>query len=123
VSGKSARVASRGIEREGLPESLVSNLTDEFKRKYPGKSLPDRIFRAVRPRPLLLIHFIEPEDNQAQSTTLPNELVALGLSFMTFDDSAVAKRVTYRINLVELRAAEEVDDEEELDEENGDDLD
>ena len=42
---------------------------------------------------------------------------------MTFDDSAVAKRVTYRINLVELRAAEEVDDEEELDEENGDDLD
>ena len=123
VSGKSARVASRGIEREGLPGSLVSNLTDEFKRKYPGKSLPDRIFRAVRPRPLLLIHFIEPEDNQAQSTTLPNELVALGLSFMTFDDSAVAKRVTYRINLVELRAAEEVDDEEELDEENGDDLD
>jgi len=30
------------------------------------------------------------------------------------DDSAVAKRVTYRINLVELRASEEIDDEEEL---------
>jgi hypothetical protein len=42
---------------------------------------------------------------------------------MTFDDSAVAKRVTYRINLVELRASEEIDDEEELEKDNEDDLD
>ena len=123
VSGKSARVSSRGIEREGMPESLVRKLTDEFKRKYPGKSVPDRIFRVVRPSPLLLIHFIEPEDILAGSAALPNELVALGLSFMRFDDSAVAKRVTYRINLVELRAGEEVDEEEGLDKEDGDDLD
>jgi hypothetical protein len=122
VSGKSARIASRGIEREGLSDALVETLTDEFKQQFPGKSIPDRIFRAVRARPLLLIHFIEPEDNRAASATLPKELIALGLSFMKFDDSAVAKRVTYRINLVELRAGEEVDDEE-LDEEEGDDLD
>jgi hypothetical protein len=123
VSGKSARVASRGIEREGLPESLISNLTAEFRQKNPGKSIPDRIFRVVRPRPLLLIHFIEPESNRAESVALPNELIALGLSFMTFDDSAVAKRVTYRINLVELRASEEIDDEEELEKDDDDDLD
>jgi hypothetical protein len=123
VSGKSARVASRGIEREGLPESLISNLTAEFRKTNPGKSIPDRIFRVVRPRPLLLIHFIEPESNRADSATLPSELIALGLSFMTFDDSAVAKRVTYRINLVELRAGEEIDDEEELEKDDDDDLD
>jgi hypothetical protein len=123
VSGKSARVASRGIEREGLPESLISDLTAEFRQKNPGKSIPDRIFRMVRPRPLLLIHFIEPESNRTDSVALPNELIALGLSFMTFDDSAVAKRVTYRINLVELRASEEIDDEEELEKDNEDDLD
>jgi hypothetical protein len=123
VSGKSARVASRGIEREGLPESLISNLTTEFRQKNPGKSIPDRIFRVVRPRPLLLIHFIEPESNRAESVALPNELIALGMSFMTFDDSAVAKRVTYRINLVELRASEEIDEEEEVEKGDDDDLD
>jgi hypothetical protein len=123
VSGKSARVASRGIEREGLPESLIGNLTTEFRQKNPGKSIPDRIFRVVRPRPLLLIHFIEPESNRSDSAALPNELIALGLSFMTFDDSAVAKRVTYQINLVELRASEEIDDEEELEKDDDDDLD
>jgi hypothetical protein len=102
---------------------LISNLTAEFRQKNPGKSIPDRIFRVVRPRPLLLIHFIEPESNRAESVALPNELIALGLSFMTFDDSAVAKRVTYRINLVELRASEEIDDEEELEKDDDDDLD
>ena len=122
VSGKSARVASRGIEREGLPDSLISNLTAEFRKTNPGKSIPDRIFRVVRPRPLLLIHFIEPESNRADSAALPSELIALGLSFMTFDDSAVAKRVTYRINLVELRAGEEIDDDEELEKDDDDDL-
>jgi len=42
---------------------------------------------------------------------------------MTFDDSAVAKRVTYRINLVELRASEEIDEEEEVEKGDDDDLD
>jgi hypothetical protein len=123
VSGKSARVASRGIEREGMPESLVSNLSTDFRRQNPGKSIPDKIFRMVRPRPLLLIHFIQPASNTTDSASLPDELIALGLSFMTFDDSAVAKRVIYRINLVELRTGEEVDDEEELEREDDDDLD
>jgi hypothetical protein len=123
VSGKSARVASRGIEREGIPESLVSNLSADFRRQNPGKSIPDKIFRMVRPRPLLLIHFIQPASNTTDSASLPDELIALGLSFMTFDDSAVAKRVIYRINLVELRTGEEVEDEEELEREDDDDLD
>jgi len=125
VSGRSARVASRGIEREGMPESLVNKLTTEFKIINPGKSLPDKIFRWVRPSPLLLIHFIQPESNQNNSVALPNELqemIALGVSFMKFDDSAVAKRVIYRINLVELRAGEEIDDEEELEKDDDDDL-
>ncbi len=123
VSGKSARVASRGIEREGLSETVISSRSTEFKSNNPGKSIPDRIFRVVRPRPLLLIHFIEPESNKSDSAILPDELIALGLSFMEFDDSAVAKRVIYRINLVELRSGEEVDDEEEFEKEDADDLD
>jgi len=123
VSGKSARVASRGIEREGLSETVISSRSAEFRSNNPGKSIPDRIFRVVRPRPLLLIHFIEPESNKSDSAILPDELIALGLSFMEFDDSAVAKRVIYRINLVELRSGEEVDDEEEFEKEDADDLD
>jgi hypothetical protein len=33
---------------------------------------------------------------------------------MDFDDSAVARQVEYRINLVELRSSEEVEDEDDL---------
>lgn len=42
-----------------------------------------------------------------------DEIVALGLSFPQFDDSDVAKRVTYRVNLVEWRSMldQEVDDD------------
>jgi hypothetical protein len=54
---------------------------------------------------------------------LPEELTALGLSFRVFDDSDVAKRVVYRINLVELRSGQERAGEEEDGAEDGDDLD
>ena len=86
--------------------------------------MPDRIFRNDRPRPLLLIHFIKPEprSSRPESIVLPEELTALGLSFRVFDDSDVAKRVVYRINLVELRSGQESASEDDDGAEDGDDL-
>jgi hypothetical protein len=125
VSGKSARIASRGIERAGLSPARVAELTAAYRETEQKKNVPDRIFRNERPRPLLLIHFIKPEprSSRPESIVLPEELTALGLSFRVFDDSDVAKRVVYRINLVELRSGPESAGEEEDGAEDGDDLD
>ena len=56
-----------------------------------------------------------------ESLTIPEGiLIALGLSFPKFDDSGIAGRVRYRVNLVEWRSMfeSEADDEEDI-EENG----
>jgi len=110
VSGRSARVASRGVEREGLPVALVEQITREYREANKGKSVPDRAYRERRTRPLLLLHILEAATPQKQ---FPEELVAIGLSFPEFDDTDVARRVKYRVNLVAWRALaeSEVDDE------------
>jgi hypothetical protein len=111
VSGKSARVGSRGIEKEGLDISEVKRMDNEFKRLNPGKNISDKYYRTERLRPLLLIHVLAPNEPVTGSNC--DEIVALGLSFPRFDDSDVAKRVVYRVNLVEWRSMleQEVDDD------------
>ena len=115
VSGSKMRVASRGVEREGLPASVVREIDDKYKSI--GKSVPDRDYRERREKPLLLIHLISPylksEDREVPFDTGSDELIALGLSMPMFDDSDVAKKVKYRVNLVEWRAMleEAVDDD------------
>ncbi len=112
ISGRSARIASPGIEQEGLPEEMVTRLKDSFRsqnKDNPGKTVPDKVYRKERPRPLLLIHVIKPK---SKDSAIP-DLIALGLSFREFDDSDVAKQVEYRINLVELRSGFIEDEEEE----------
>jgi hypothetical protein len=115
VSGSKMRVGSRGIEREGLPASVVREIEDRYRST--GKSVPDREYRERREKPLLLIHLISPyfknEDRELPFDTGSDELIALGLSMPVFDDSDVAKKVKYRVNLVEWRAMleEAVDDD------------
>lgn len=115
VSGRSARVASRGIEREGLPVAVVEKLQSDYKAdpKNKGKSVPDRVYREGRTRPLLLLHVLRATNPHKM---FPEELVALGLSFPEFDDTDVARRVKYRVNLVAWRALaeNEIDDELEV---------
>jgi hypothetical protein len=117
VSGRSARVGSRGIEREGLSEEQIREVVDAYKQdeKNKGKSVPDHKYREKRERPLLLIHVIEPSVDDADEKKLPGDLIALGLSFPKFNDADVAKRVTYRVNLVEYNAMveHEIDDQVE----------
>jgi len=121
VSGKSARIASPGIEQEGLPPHLVTNLIAKYRKDQPTKTVPDYVFREERPRPLLLIHVVRPLPKGKESGLVLPDLIALGLSFRDFDDSDVAKQVEYRINLVELRTADETDEDEEIETEGFDD--
>ncbi|HLY61304.1 MAG TPA: Z1 domain-containing protein [Terriglobia bacterium] len=115
--GKKARVGSRGSEKEGLDVAEVRRIEDEFKRSNPpDKSISDRNYRAERARPLLLCYVLSP--NEPNPTT-SDEIVAMGLSFPKFDDMDVAKRVKYRVNLVEWRSMleEEIDDDLQEEEE------
>lgn len=113
VSGSKLRVASRGTESEGIPLPTVRDLEERYLRET-GKNIPDKEFRKIRPRPLLLVHVINAYMGEKRLETGGVPLVALGLSFPEFDDSGIARRVTYRINLVEWRSMfeEEVDDDQ-----------
>jgi hypothetical protein len=55
VSAKQ-RASSRGVEMFGLDDVEV----EEVKRAHPGMNLADKHFRAVRKKPLLMLHFISP---------------------------------------------------------------
>jgi hypothetical protein len=112
VSGRNARVASRGIEREGMRADVIARIGEANKLKNPSKNVPDRWYREARTRPLLLVHVIE-ATAKAEGLSPPDNLVALGLSFPLFDDSDIAKRVKYSVNLVEWNAViqSEVDDD------------
>jgi Z1 domain len=118
VSGSSRRVGSRGIEREGLPPELVRKIEEDYAKETGGKSIPDKAYRTVRERPLLLLHIIAPFfDKEKPLDTNGEPLVALGLSFPEFDDSMIAKCITYKINLVDFRNMFDIeaDDEPESD--------
>ena len=119
VSGKSRRVGSRGIEREGLPPDLVRRIEEEYKESSGGRSIPDSEYRRHRQRPLLLLHLIAPAEEGNPVDTGGFPLVALGLSFPKFDDNNVARRIRYKINLVEYRNMFdlETDDEPESEDE------
>lgn len=112
VSGSKVRVGSRGIEREGIPGEIVRRIEQEWRAENKG-SVPDRKFREKRPGPLLLIHVILPVLDGGQIDTEGLPLIALGLSFPVFDDHETAKKVLYRVNLVEWRAMleEAIDDD------------
>lgn len=113
VSGKSRRVGSRGIEREGLSVDSVRDIDKDYKEKNIGKQTPDSEFRNVRKRPLLLLHLIAPYEGGSRMDVGDGPLVALGLSFPKFDDSNVAKRIHYKINLVACRNMFDLESDDE----------
>lgn len=106
VNGKRMRVGSSSDETIGLTVREINIAKEKFwadtsnanKGTVPGKS-----FTEVRTAPLLLIHLIEPsvEANRYQLPPECDALVAIGLSFPALD--GVTQRISYRINLVELR--------------------
>ncbi len=118
VSGSKARVGSRGIEREGVSEELIRAKEEEYRLQ--GKSVPDWEYRRLRSKPLLLVHLVKPVEDGVDYDTEGIPLVAVGLSFPEFDDSDIARRVRYRVNLVEWRNMfqMEADDVMESDDDN-----
>lgn len=121
VSGRSRRVGSRGIEREGIPANEARRIQNNYSAANDGKAIPDSEYRRHRRRPLLLLYLTSPHEKRGDGDTAPVDtdgqpLVAIGLSFPVFDDRKISRRVKYDINLVGLRNLfdMEADDEPEV---------
>jgi hypothetical protein len=119
INGEKMRVASRGSERLGLSNNEISRAHAEFERyqdaleqsERRSNNISDSFYRQFRPRPLLMIHLVEPylEDSRSDGKkvipSLPQFVVAIGLSIPACEllNNRSSK---YAINLVEQRQAE-----------------
>jgi hypothetical protein len=115
ISGKKARLSSRGVEKAGLPPEIAELAErkyeqDELSKKEDhgdGKrpNYPDRIYRARRARPLLVLYNVGlktdglSEDIRA---SVPDEpVVGWALSFPI--SARPDRKVEYILNPVALR--------------------
>ena len=125
ISGPSARVASRGMERAGLTPEQAQIAEAKFRSERNASpdaklNFPDQIYRAQRQRPLLLLYHVlikEEELEASNKAKLPNgPLVAWGISFP--QSRRPDQKVEYILNTTKLR---ELFGDEDEDEDGGDD--
>ena len=82
------RVASRGIERTGLSATRAADAEESFARDNPALqkpdgsfNYPDRIYRHVRERPLLIVHNLEVVEAGSGRRLYDKPVVAWSISF------------------------------------------
>jgi hypothetical protein len=111
------RVSSRGIEAVGLSEEEESRAKRQYldetspPRNSERVNYPDRIFRRVRTRPLLVVHMLAiGEDNDDLSKAAP--VVAWSISFPRTEHHE--RKVEYVVNTTWFRERyqEEADEDE-----------
>ena len=111
------RVASRGVEKTGLSEEIIADVEARYRReegkaKGDGEKInyPDRIYRAERKYPLLIIHLLKIQPEQGRPEQI-EPIVAWSISFpkTKFEE----KRVEYVVNTTWLRENYKEDIEEE----------
>ncbi|TIS58665.1 MAG: endonuclease [Mesorhizobium sp.] len=122
ISGASRRVGSAEDEREGLttPQidaALAAHRTSLGDKPMPG-TLPPRIFREVRDRPLLILRLVKPKVGPDEAdTALPkSDVLAWGISFPL--SQIAGGTVEYVVNTIRMR--EMFGDDEQETEADGD---
>ena len=121
VSGSSARVASRGMERAGLSNDLIALAEGDYRKEkglLPDAKVnfPDRIYRARRNRPLFILFNIRIKEGDDLSeedlARIPDEpVVGWGMSFPV--SRRPDQKVEYILNTTKLRELFGDDDEDE----------
>ena len=117
-SKKNNRLSTRGIEKIGLSLDDIEGAEENFQEQRrsegapPLKNYPDHIYRNVRGNPLLVIHMIDPRNEDENSICDP--VVAWSISF---PDSDKREQTTeYNVNTTWLKEQFLGDpDEEEID--------
>lgn len=127
ISGRRARVASRGVEKIGVAAEDAARAEAEFISAHNLKgsrnvNFPDHIYRRARRKPLLVLFLIsvrlpeKVETPEKHVGLLPNEpVVAFGISFPV--SSRPDEKVEYVMNttmLRELFGDEDLDEDAEL---------
>jgi hypothetical protein len=120
VSGKRARVASRGMEKAGVDveraaEAEARYRSDQKVSAEDDINYPDRIYREARTRPLFILFniAIKPDGlSEEQQTRLPSEpVVGWGISFPK--SARGDQTVEYILNTTKLRELFGEDDSDE----------
>jgi hypothetical protein len=104
------RVASRGVEKAGLTTEQIAAAEAAYHDAAKSDNYPDRIYRKVRNRPLLIIHLlvIGPEDKDLSDQ---EPIVAWSISFP--HTKLEEKKVEYVVNTTWWKEnyREELDDD------------
>ena len=105
------RVASRGIEKTGLTPEQVASAEAAWIKEKGSQNFPDRIYRQVRERPLLIVHMLAiggKDDDLSKS----QPVVAWSISFP--ETKLEQKLVEYVVNTTWWREnyREELDDDD-----------
>ncbi len=112
------RVASRGVEKTGLTDAQIEDAQREYRERDDAKpskdgswNYPDRIYRAKRERPLLIVHLlaIGAEEDDLRGT---EPVVAWSISFPGTE--LEEKKVAYVVNTTWVREnfSEDLEEEE-----------
>lgn len=105
------RVASRGVEKTGLTSVQIEGVEKTYRESEGKENYPDRIYRKVRERPLLIVHLLAiGNENEDLSTQKPT--VAWSISFPR--TAMEEMRVEYVVNTTWWKEnyRDELDDDE-----------
>lgn len=106
------RVASRGDEKHGLSDAQKKEAEDEVAKDQDVGAVSDTHYRMVRNKPLLMLHSLEPRDND----DVQGPIAAYGMSFPYGDYGKTITVVANQTWLKQMRGpADSPDDEEDYD--------
>ncbi|MFP7754565.1 Z1 domain-containing protein [Thermodesulfobacteriota bacterium B35] len=100
------RLASRGHEKAGLTKHEIAEAESSFRLEKPDekevKNYPDRIYRAKRKKPLLMLHVLDCRKKSEPDIPLfPDGIIAFGISFPgEAGTRRPEKLVGYMVNVV-----------------------
>lgn len=120
IGGSKMRVSSRGVERVGIDNDDALEVESEYRNGRPEGSkvnYPGKIYRRVRPRPLLALYHVKIKEAEGTAGALPancptEPVVAWAISFPRSEHTD--ERVEYIINSrkqLELLGEEDQDDD------------
>jgi hypothetical protein len=125
IGGSKMRVSSRGVERVGIHHGDALDVEADYRsieKKTEGSKInyPGKIYRSVRPRPLLALYHVKIKEAEGTADALPSNcpdepVVAWAISFPR--SARADERVEYIINSrkqLELLGEEDEDDDADV---------
>lgn len=113
ISGTKIKVGSGGCTKVGLTKEQVRDAEQRFKELNGNKHMSDSAYLIKERNPLLMLHIIEVDllEQESTSVNVPPFLFALGVGFP--DTGVGIKKANYVVNMVELKNWMDPDEEED----------